>query len=284
MSTRRKFIKATTVGMAASVISPRISSGTAFAPFSKTATKSPLNLGIAGYTFAKYSIEQSIAIMQRVGIKALSIKDFHLPLDCTNEKAKEVKAKFESAGITIYAAGVIYMKTNEEVDRAFDYVQRVGLNMIIGSPTIEMLPYVEKKIKLTGIRMAIHNHGPEDKLYAGPKEIFDQIKSLDSRLGICLDIGHCTRALQNPVKSVMQYNSRIFDLHIKDLLKAIPEETPTELGRGIIDIPGLLQALYKISFTGMCSIEFERDMTDSLPGIAESAGYFRGVNKMLSLQ
>jgi len=284
MSTRRKFIQATAAGVAASVISPRISGETAFAPFSKTATKSPLNLGIAGYTFAKFSIEQSIAIMQRVGIKALSIKDFHLPYDCTKEKADEVKAKFAASGITIYAAGVIYMKTNEEVDRAFDYVQRAGINMIIGSPTIEVLPYVEKKIKLTGIRMAIHNHGPEDKLYAGPKEIFDQIKSLDSRLGICLDIGHCTRALQDPVKAVMQYSSRIFDLHIKDLLKAIPEETPTELGRGIIDIPGLLQALYKISFTGMCSIEFERDMTDSLPGIAESAGYFRGVNKMLSLQ
>jgi inosose dehydratase len=284
MATRRKFIQTTATGMAASVILPGISGGTAFAPFSKGDKKEPLQLGIAGYTFVKYSIEQSIAMMRRVGIGALSIKDFHLPYDCTKEKAEEVKATFAAGGISIYAAGVIYMKTNEEVDRAFDYVQRAGINLIIGSPTIDMLPYVEKKIKSTGIRVAIHNHGPEDKLYAGPKEIFDQIKSLDSRMGICLDIGHCTRALQDPVKAVLQYGPRIFDLHIKDLLKAIPEETPTELGRGIIDIPGLLQALYKISFTGRCSIEFERDMTDSLPGIAESAGYFRGVNKVIVMK
>ncbi len=284
MSTRRKFIQATATSVAASVMAPVASKNMAFAPFSGKAPRELLNLGVAGYTFAKYNLEQSIAIMQRVGIKALSIKDFHLPYDCTKEKADEVKAKFAAAGISIYAAGVIYMKTNEEVDRAFDYVQRAGISMIIGSPTVDVLSYVDKKIKATGITMAIHNHGPEDKIYAGPKEIFDQIKSLDKRIGICLDIGHCTRALQDPVKAITQYAPRIFDLHIKDLLKAVPEETPTELGRGIIDIPGIIRALYSISFRGRCSIEFERDMSDSLPGIAESAGYFRGVNKVIAMQ
>jgi sugar phosphate isomerase/epimerase len=66
-------------------------------------------------------------------------------------------------------------------------------------------------------------------------------------------------------------------LHIKDVSAAVREGKAIELGRGVIDFPALVKALEKIKYKGFCSLEFEKDMTDPLPGIAESAGYFRGV-------
>src|SRR5579863_3284538 len=218
-------------------------------------------------------------MMRWVGVTNLSIKDFYLPLDSSPDTIHAVAAKFKDAGIRIYAAGVIYMKTAAEVDRAFEYARVLGVDLIIGVPNPELLANVEQKVKATGIRIAIHNHGPEDKLYPSPVDVYDHVKALDERIGLCLDIGHAARAGADPVKVVKDYGSRIFDLHIKDLAVISKEAKPIELGRGVLDIPGLLTALVRNRYAGVCSIEHEMDMNDPLPGIAESAGFFRGVMK-----
>jgi sugar phosphate isomerase/epimerase len=238
-----------------------------------------LQLGIAGYTFAKIPVDQGIAMMKRSGVNALSIKDFYLPLDSSAEVIKSVSEKFAASGIRIYAAGVIYMKTQSEVDRAFEYAKALGIDMIVGVPNPELLSYTEQKVKTYNIRVAIHNHGPEDKLYPSPVNVYEHIKGLDPRMGLCLDIGHASRAGANPVEVVGKYASRLFDLHIKDLSEISEKPKPIELGRGVLDIPGLVKALKRIGYKGYCSIEHEMDMSDPLPGIAESAGYFRGVVK-----
>jgi inosose dehydratase len=237
----------------------------------------PLQLGIAGFTFLHVPLDQGIAMMKRVGIGALSIKDFYLPLDSGADKIGSVMGQFSAAGIKVYAAGVIYMKTQQEVDKAFAYAKAIGVDLIIGSPNIELLGYVEQQVKGYGIRLAIHNHGPEDKLYPSPVDVYDHVKGLDERIGLCLDIGHAARAGADPAKVVRDYGSRIFDLHIKDLAVISREAKPIELGRGVLDIPNLVRALVKTRYAGYCSIEHEMDMNDPLPGIAESAGYFRGV-------
>jgi sugar phosphate isomerase/epimerase len=240
-----------------------------------------LAMGIAGYTFHNVPMDQCILMMQQVGVTALSIKDFYLPLNSSQEKVNEILTKFKSAGIEIYAAGVIYMKTNSEVDQAFEYADKLGIKLIIGVPNYELLPYVEQKVKSTGIRIAIHNHGPEDKLYPGPKDVYDRIKGFDTGVGLCLDIGHALRAGQDPVQAVTAYANRLFDLHIKDLAKST-EESAVALGKGIIDIPALVRALNKIRFGGRCSLEYEVNEKDIFPGLAESVGFFKGVNQALA--
>ena len=240
-----------------------------------------LQLGIAGYTFLHVPLDGGIAMMKRVGVNNLSIKDFYLPLDSSPDTIHAVNAKFQAAGIRIYAAGVIYMKTAAEVDRAFEYARVLGVGLIIGVPNPELLSYTEQKVKASGIRVAIHNHGPEDKLYPSPVDVYEHVKGLDERIGLCLDIGHAARAGADPVKVVNDYGPRIFDLHIKDLAVISKEAKPIELGRGVLDIPGLLTALIKNRYAGVCSIEHEMDMNDPLPGIAESAGFFRGAVKTL---
>ncbi|WP_431214182.1 sugar phosphate isomerase/epimerase family protein [Puia sp. P3] len=253
--------------------------GSAAGPGAGRSSLSVTQLGIAGYTFAKIPLDQGIAMMKRVGANALSIKDFYLPMNSTPETIQSMKEKFTSSGIKIYAAGVIYMKTQAEVDRAFEYAKALGVDLIVGVPNPELLSYTEGKVKQYNIRIAIHNHGPEDKLYPSPVNVYDHIKGLDNRMGLCLDIGHAARAGANPVEVIGKYGNRIFDLHIKDLSEIAVKPKPIELGRGVLDIPGVVKALAKIRYAGYCSIEHEMDMSDPLPGIAESAGYFRGVVK-----
>ena len=189
----------------------------------------------------------------------------------------QVIGKFKSAGINVYTVGVVYMKTQESVDQAFEYAKMAGVKMIVGAPDYALLPYVEKKIKTYDFRLAIHNHGPDNPLYPNATDIWNHIKDLDSRIGICIDIGHTTRDGQDPSVDILKYGSRIYDMHVKDVDKASKEGITVEMGRGIIDIPKVVATLRKIKYTGSCSLEFEKDMKDPLPGIAESIGYFKGV-------
>ena len=240
-----------------------------------------LHLGIAGYTFLHVPMDQGISLMKRLAIDAMSIKDVYLPLDSGADKIAQVVGAFNAAGIRIYGAGVIYMKSEADVDRAFEYARMLGVDLIIAAPNPELLGYVEGKVKKYRIRVAIHNHGPEDKLYPSPVDVYDHIKGLDDRMGLCLDIGHAARAGADIVKVVNDYAPRIFDMHIKDLAAISKKAQPIELGRGVLDIPGLLKTLKRIRYSGYCSIEHEMDMNDPMPGIAESAGFFRGVLKTL---
>ncbi len=275
MTSRRQFFKLAGTGVLAAGASSL--HAIPVMPVSADKTINSFSIGMAGYTFMQFTVEKTIEMMKRVGVKSLSLKDFHMPMNSTQEQINAVLEKFKAAGINIYTVGVIYMKTKESVDQAFEYAKMAGVKMIIGAPDYELLPYVENKIKTYDFKMAIHNHGPDNPLYPNSTDIWNHIKDLDARIGICIDIGHTTRDGQDPSVDIMKYKSRIYDIHIKDVDKASKEGKTIEMGRGIIDIPKVVATLRKIRYSGSCSLEFEKDMKDPLPGIAESIGYFKGV-------
>jgi inosose dehydratase len=275
MKSRRQFFKLAGTGILAAGVSS-VYASSAFSQLIENATDS-FTIGMAGYTFREFTVDKTIEMMKRTGVTNLSLKDFHLPMNSTQEQITSVLDKFKSSGINVYTVGVVYMKTQESVDQAFEYARMAGVKMIVGAPDYELLPYVEKKIMSYDFKMAIHNHGPDNPLYPNATDIWDHIKDLDPRIGICIDIGHTTRDGQDPSSDIEKYSKRIYDIHIKDVDKAAKEGKTVEMGRGIINIPKVVATLRKIKYNGKCSLEFEKDMKDPLPGIAESLGYFKGV-------
>lgn len=275
MNSRRQFLKVAGTGMLVAGLPVNFTDGSHYRHV--TDSEIPFSLGIAGYTFREFTVEQTIEIMKRIGVNALSLKDFHLPYNSAQEKINEVIKKFSDSGITVYTLGVIYMTNKEFVDKALNYAKMAGMKMIVSAPNYELLDYVEEKVKDSGIRVAIHNHGPDNTLYPNATDIWDHIKDRDPLLGICLDIGHTVRDGQDPAADILKYGNRIYDLHIKDVSGANKEGKTVEMGRGIINIPSVIAALKKINYTGRCSLEFEKDMKDPVAGIAESIGYWKGV-------
>ena len=275
MKSRRQFLKLAGTGVLA------VGATSLYAypvmPVSVEKAKNTFSIGMAGYTFREFTVEKTIEMMKRVGVTNLSLKDFHMPMKSTREQINAVMEKFKNAGINVYTVGVVYMKTRESVDQAFEYAKMAGVKMIVGAPDYELLPYVEEKIRTYDFKMAIHNHGPDNPLYPNATDIWDHVKDLDPRIGICIDIGHTIRDGQDPSVDIMKYKSRIYDIHIKDVDKAAKEGKTVEMGRGIIDIPKVVATLRKIKYSGSCSLEFEKDEKDPLAGIAESIGYFKGV-------
>lgn len=276
---RRNFLKLTGLGMAA-VALPGVAHS-AVAPAKKPASL-PLQLGLASYTLRKMSIDDALAVCQRLGIKHISLKEFHLKLTASDAEIAEVVKKCKDAGVELGSGGVIYMKSEAEVDAAFEYARKAGMNMIIGVPQHALLPYVEKKVKETNIRLAIHNHGPGDLVYPSCESAYVRIKDMDARMGLCLDIGHTQRIQRDPSADLKDYFDRIFEIHVKDVTSSDKNGKAIEVGRGVIDIPGFLKSVVKKKFSGIVSFEYEKDDKDPVPGLAESLGYVRGILALIN--
>lgn len=235
------------------------------------------HVGMAGYTFKNFSVDQTIEFMEKLGVQYLCIKDFHLPLDSNADSIAAFHKKLADHGVKGYAVGPIYMNDEAQVDKAFDYAQRVGVDMVVGVPDYELLDYVEEKVKSTGIRLAIHLHGASYKYYHDAAEIWDKVKDRDPRMGMCLDTGHNLRYGSDTIKDLYRFRSRVFDIHLKDVTGPTWDDGAKEVGRGVIDWKKFVKVLRKMGYSGSISLEFEKDMEDPFCGISESIGYFRGV-------
>lgn len=237
----------------------------------------PFRLAMASYSLRKFSLEDALDMTKTVGLDAICLKSFHLPLESSPEEIAAAAAKVKEAGILLYGGGVIGMKNKEEVNRAFEYAKAAGMTKIIGVPEPEMLPMVSDKVQEYNIAVCIHNHGPGNNPYPTPDIAYEKIKTLDRRVGLCHDVGHTKRFGKDPVEMTRQCADRLLDVHIKDVTEATSKGHSIACGRGVIDLPALIKTFLEINYQGFLAFEYEEEPNNPLPGLAESVGYIRGV-------
>ena len=276
-SDRRSFIKKSTagvIGIAAFGV-PKITEASEI-KWGKE-LQSGLQLGVASYTLRKFSMEDALDMTKRCGLNRITFKSMHLPLDSSIEDIHNAVNICKKKGVELYGAGVIYMKSKQEVDNAFNYAKAAEMKMIVGVPNHDLLEYVEQKVKQYDIKLAIHNHGPGDKLYPSAESAYVRIKHMDKRMGLCIDIGHTKRIQRNPEQDVKEFFDRVFDIHLKDVTKAQAGGKTCIIGRGVIDFTAFLKAVVKLDYKGTLALEYEAEADEPLPGMAESIGYVKGI-------
>jgi sugar phosphate isomerase/epimerase len=252
----------------------------ALQPSPATGAPSPIQLGLASYTFRNFTRAQMIGFMKQLNVTDLNVKDTkdHLPMDPT-EEAKAL-ADYTAAGIKLHAAGAIYFTKDEDADirSKFEYCKRAGISVIVaGDPAPDTLPRVEKFVKEYDIRIAIHNHGPEDKLWHSPLDILKAVKNMDPRIGCCIDVGHTVRAGTDVVQVIHEVGPRLFNVHMKDLTNFESKESQVAVGDGIMPVRGIFEALIKTRYKGFVDLEYEIHADDPMPGVIASFSYMRGV-------
>ncbi len=240
----------------------------------------PINLGLASYTFRNFSRAQLIGFMKQVKVFALNAKDAkdHLPMDPQQEAA--ALSDYATSGIKLHAAGAIYFAKNEDEDirSKFEYCKRVGIGTIVaGDPAVETLPRIEKFVKKYDIRIAIHNHGPEDKLWPSPLDVLKAVKNMDQRMGCCIDVGHTVRAGTDVVQAIREAGPRLFNIHMKDLADFKSRESQVVVGEGLMPVREIFAGLIAIRYQGFVDLEYEIHPDDPMPGVISSFAYMRGV-------
>jgi sugar phosphate isomerase/epimerase len=244
----------------------------------RSSSSPALKLGVASYSLRKFPLDRCLEMARALDVKYLNFKDVHIPRTDPPDAIRAARMKVESAGFTIMGGGTISMKNDEaDVRRDFEYARLAGMPLIVAAPTPDSLDVVERMAKEFDIRVAIHNHGPEDKYFPSPYDAYKAIEDRDNHMGLCVDVGHTVRASVDPTRAVLELRDRVYDLHLKDLRDPKDRDSQVVVGKGAIDFPGLFRALLKIGFTGHAGLEYEIDENDPLPGMQQSMAYMRGV-------
>ena len=252
--------------------------------------KVPFKFGMAGFSFFRCTLDETLAYMKALDVHYLCIKDFHLPFKASAADIATFHRKCADHGVTGYGVGPIYMLSDDEAKRAFEYAARVGVKTVVcvpaelrGKTRVASRARCETLARLCAeydMRAAIHNHGPDiPECFPTGDSAYEMVKDLDPRVGLCLDIGHNYRSGKDPAACIRKYADRLFDFHLKDIE---PHTTDIKadakiLGRGVLDLPGILKALVDVGYAGSCSIEYETNFKDNLADLAECAGYFKAL-------
>ncbi|MGB7598978.1 MAG: sugar phosphate isomerase/epimerase [Candidatus Sulfotelmatobacter sp.] len=275
-ASRRDFVRSSVLALAASAVPNAFAADRVHS----SEEASPIRLGLASYTFRNFDRAQLIGFMKQLNVFALNAKDVkdHLPIDPQREAA--ALADYALAGIQLHAAGAIYFTKDEDADirSKFDYCKRAGIGVIVaGDPTPENLPRIEKFVKEYDIRIAIHNHGPEDKLWHSPLDALKVVKGMDPRIGCCIDVGHAVRAGTDVVQAIHETGPRLFNIHMKDLSNFQSKESQVEVGEGRMPVRKIFEALVETKYPGFVDLEYEIYPDDPMPGVIASFAYMRGV-------
>ena len=279
--------------LAAGVLLPLLLSGLRGAEAEKseaaTVLASPrdqrLKFGVATYSFRQLSLDATIAALTKLQVTSVSAFRNHLPLlGGSPEACRSAAEQFRHAGITIASTGVVKFTRDEAAARqAFECARAAGLSLmactLAEKPDSRTFGILEGLVREYQIRLAIHNHGPEDPHYASPYDVWKVVESLEPGIGLCLDVGHATRAGVNVPEAVLHCRSRLYDVHLKDTLSpnGDKKDLGVDLGYGRVDVRGIIAALVQIGYTGQVGLEDEVISPDPLPGVATSYGYMRGV-------
>jgi sugar phosphate isomerase/epimerase len=242
-----------------------------------------IKLGIASYSFRKFDRAQAIKMTKELGTPYLNVKDFHLKLDSSPEEIDKAKAEFAAAGITLVGCGNISFSKDDDTDirNKFEYAKRAGFPLIVCAPTAVTLPKLEKFVREYDIKIAVHNHGPEDKHFPTPQSVLKAVKDMDPRCGLCMDIGHTSRAGADIVESIAEAGPRLLDMHTKDLADPMGKDSQVPVGEGKLPIPKIFARLVKMKYKGCVNLEYEVQADNPMPGMTKSFAYMRGVLKQL---
>jgi sugar phosphate isomerase/epimerase len=256
-------------------------SPTLYPPSSPDGRENGLRIGIASYSLRNISLDDAISTVLALRVKNLALFRNHCNWEAASvDECRAVGAKLKAAGLNLTGSGVVNLPNDEaKCRKAFENVRAAGMQSMVCKPDLAALPLVEKLVKEFDQKLAIHNHGPEDKVYPTPEVAWNAVKSLDSRIGLCVDVGHTARFGDDPTAAIKKYASRVYDVHMKDSVAVVgaQRDVPVEVGAGRLNIRAMLRALLEINYNGVVAFEYEKVAGNPVIGLTESVGFVRGV-------
>jgi sugar phosphate isomerase/epimerase len=239
-----------------------------------------IKLGIASYSFRKFSRAEAISMTKIIGTPYLNIKDFHLKMDSTPEQIEAARREFADAGLILVGCGNVSFPDSDsdaQLHAKFEYAKRAGFPLIVCAPTHRTLPKLEPLVKEYDIKIALHNHGPEDQQFPTPQSALEVMRGMDPRCGLCIDIGHTARTGKDVVESIAEAGPRLLDMHVKDLKDLRAKDSQCDVGEGMMPFPAIFRQLLKMNYRGYVNLEYEINENAPLVGMQKSFAYMRGV-------
>lgn len=237
------------------------------------------NMGLQTYTLRAYDLDQTLGYLKEFGLRYGQFYSKHLQITDDKAKIEGWKEKLKAAGVQILSWGVqAFTKNADATKKAFEFAKAMGFPVYSAAPSADSFESLSALTKEYGIRIAIHNHGPTDKAYGRLEQVQKAVEKWPVEIGACVDTGHVLRTGEDPVKWIRALGPRVHDVHLKDFSD---EKTEHVLGKGKLDILGVLQALKEVKFSGILALEYERNEKDPIADVKECLAAVREAAKKL---
>lgn len=189
---------------------------------------------------------------------------------------KKVLDHLESKNVKLVDFGVISPNSEKEWISVFEFAKAMGIANIVSEPDPDDLDLVSSLCDLYQVNVAIHNHAAPSH-YWNPDSLMNQIKGKSERIGICADVGHWVRSGLDPVESLRKVRDRLKQLHFKDVSQVSLEAEDVVWGTGVSNVEAMLEELVDQEFSGIFSVEYERNPSDNMGEIEESLRFYEEV-------
>jgi sugar phosphate isomerase/epimerase len=237
------------------------------------------NMGLQTYTLRAFTFEETLAHLKDFGLKYGQFFSKQLPITDDPSKIDAAKQKLKDAGVQILSWGVQgFSKDAEKTKKAFEFAKAMGFSVYSANPSADSFESLAALTKEYGIKIAIHNHGPDDRTYGRLEQVQKAVEKWPVQIGACVDTGHVLRSGEDPVAWIRALGPRVHDVHLKDYSDAKTEHV---LGQGKLDILGVLKALREAKFSGILAVEYEKNEKDPIADVKECLAAVREACKKL---
>ena len=256
-NTRRQFIAlSTSAALAASMA--RASSGA-----------KQLKLGIQMFSLRKFDVDSALKHAADAGFVQVEFYKGMLPVDSSAEQISAIKGKLKKHGLTMAAHGVNRFGKDADANRKiFEFANAIGVKNITADPDPAFFDQLDELVEEFDIRIAIHNHGPRHR-YNKVVDVLHAIEGHDPRIGACADLGHYIRSGENATEVIRLLKGRLYGIHLKDFAEMKDKTEGVIIGKGHLDVEGVVDALIEVDFPddGALSLEYESNPNDPIADI-----------------
>ena len=237
-------------------------------PIEPGSSYGPFKMGFQSFSLRNFGVmDDFLREARKLELEYVELYRGHLDRTSTASQVAEARQRLSSAGLMVNAFGVEEFTSDHETNKAlFEFGKALGVANLSANPTKDAFSSLSELVQEFDIRIAIHNHGPEDDRWRLPEWILESVQDLDPRIGACADLGHFIRAGVDPTEAIEMLGSRVLGVHLKDFDE---RGNDVVLGTGQLDVRKSLHTLNKVGFDGPLSLEFEGSAEDPVPEMLE---------------
>lgn len=230
----------------------------------------PFRVAFQSYSLRHFQeLDDFVREARKLDLDYVELWRGHLRTTASPEEIQNVANRLAEVGIEPIAFGVERFTADHEANEAlFRFGQALGVENLSANPDKDAATFdsLEKLVQQYDIRIAIHNHGPEDERWQRPEWILETVQDRDPRIGACADLGHFIRAGVDAVEAIQTLGSRVLGVHFKDFDE---EGNDVVVGRGRLNVQEAMAALRRVGFDGPLSLEYEGDRENPVPAMLE---------------
>ena len=245
------------------------------------------NVGVALYSFNRFSLEEGLQKAKQSGVDYVEGFSFQQLGGKFGEKSLVALTDSEFADVrsllqennlhmvSMYADG----KTIAEWQLLFEKGKQLGMKFLVGEPEPHFWDALDSLAGDYGMKLAIHQHAKGQSRFWHPDSVLAALEG-HPHFAVCGDLGHWVRSGLDPVECLKQLEGHLVSIHAKDLdTFGNLDAADVKVGSGIIDYEAVFSTLRRQEFEGFIFVECEHDWDNNFGDVKAAVDSLTDWNK-----